>query len=115
MDSNKNNTKNQPTEPQQQERAVLVAVIRDNQEPRQAFEFLDELEFLAQTASITTVRRFTQRLPQPSSRIYVGPGKLEEIAAYCAENEINTVIFDDELSPSIKIRPKLCRTCHKVS
>ena len=61
-----------------EERAVLVAVIRDNQEPRQAEEFLDELEFLAETASITTVRRFTQRLSQPSSRIYVGPGKLEE-------------------------------------
>lgn len=53
------------------ERAVLVAVIRDNQEPRQAEEFLAELEFLAETADIETVRRFTQRLPQPSSRIYV--------------------------------------------
>ena len=83
-----------------EERAVLVAVIRDNQEPRQAEEFLDELEFLAETASIKTERRFTQRLSQPSSRIYVGPGKLEEIAAYCEENEINVAIFDDELSPS---------------
>ena len=83
-----------------EERAVLVAVIRDGQEPRQAEEFLDELEFLAETASIKTERRFTQRLSQPSSRIYVGPGKLEEIAAYCEENEINVVIFDDELSPS---------------
>ena len=80
----------------ERERAVLVAVVRDNQEPRQAEEFLDELEFLAETADIVTVRRFTQRLPQPSSRIYVGPGKLEEIAAYCEENEINVVIFDDE-------------------
>ena len=83
-----------------EERAVLVAVIRDNQEPRQAEEFLDELEFLAETASIKTDRRFTQRLSQPSSRIYVGPGKLEEIAAYCEEHEIDVVIFDDELSPS---------------
>ncbi|MBQ5717619.1 MAG: GTPase HflX, partial [Alistipes sp.] len=82
------------------ERAVLVAVIRDNQEPRQAEEFLDELEFLAETADIETVRRFTQRLPQPSSRIYVGPGKLQEIADYCKENEIDVVIFDDELNPS---------------
>ena len=85
---------------QREERAVLVAVIRDGQEPRQAEEFLDELEFLAETAAIKTERRFTQRLSQPSSRIYVGPGKLEEIAAYCEENEINVVIFDDELSPS---------------
>ncbi len=84
----------------ERERAVLVAVVRDNQEPRQAEEFLDELEFLAETADIVTVRRFTQRLPQPSSRIYVGPGKLEEIAHYCEENAINVAIFDDELSPS---------------
>ena len=86
--------------PQENERAVLVAVIRDGQDPRQAEEFLDELEFLAETAAITTVRRFTQRLSQPTSRIYVGPGKLEEIASYAADNEIAVVIFDDELSPS---------------
>ena len=82
------------------ERAVVVAVIRDGQPIEQAEEFLGELEFLAETADIVTVRRFTQRLPQPSSRIYVGPGKLEEIARYCEENEIDVVIFDDELSPS---------------
>ena len=90
------------TEEQQdlRERAVVVAVIRDGQPVEQAEEFLAELEFLAETADIVTVRRFTQRLPQPSSRIYVGPGKLEEIAKYCEENEIDVVIFDDELSPS---------------
>ena len=82
------------------ERAVVVAVIRDGQSVEQTEEFLGELEFLAETADIVTVRRFTQRLSQPSSRIYIGPGKLEEIAAYCAENEIDVVIFDDELSPS---------------
>ena len=82
------------------ERAVVVAVIRDGQPVEQAEEFLGELEFLAETADIVTVRRFTQRLPQPSSRIYVGPGKLEEIAKYCEEYEIDVVIFDDELSPS---------------
>ncbi|MBR6760242.1 MAG: GTPase HflX [Alistipes sp.] len=82
------------------QRAVVVAVIRDSQSVEQAEEFLAELEFLAETADIVTVKRFTQRLPQPSSRIYVGPGKLDEIAAYCAENEIDVVIFDDELSPS---------------
>ena len=54
--------------------AVLVAVIRDQQQERQAVEYLDELEFLAETADICSVKRFTQRLPQPSSRIYVGPG-----------------------------------------
>ncbi len=81
-------------------RAVLVAVIRDRQNPREAMEFLAELEFLADTANITCEKTFTQRLPQPSSRIYVGPGKLEEIAEYAKENEIDVVIFDDELSPS---------------
>ena len=82
------------------ERAVLVAVIRDNQDPRQTEELLDELEFLAETAALCSVKRFTQRLPQPSSRSYVGPGPLEEIAAYCREHEIDVVIFDDELTPS---------------
>ncbi|MBR5812452.1 MAG: GTPase HflX [Alistipes sp.] len=96
---NENRTE-QAEEQDLRERAVVVAVIRDGQPIEQAEEFLAELEFLAETADIVTVRRFTQRLPQPSSRIYVGPGKLEEIAAYCAENEIDVVIFDDELSPS---------------
>ncbi len=84
----------------ERERGVVVAVVRDGQSMEQTEEFLGELEFLAETADIVSVRRFTQRLSQPSSRIYVGPGKLEEIAAYCAENEIDVAIFDDELSPS---------------
>ena len=101
LEENKNNPVADVSVPtDDRERAVLVSVIRDNQDPRQAEEFLDELEFLAETADIRSVKRFTQRLPQPSSRIYVGPGKLEEIAGYCRENEIDVVIFDDELSPS---------------
>ena len=98
--NNENQTKQSEEQQDLRERAVVVAVIRDGQPVEQAEEFLAELEFLAETADIVTVRRFTQRLPQPSSRIYVGPGKLDEIAAYCAENEIDVVIFDDELSPS---------------
>ena len=81
-------------------RAVLVAVIRDGQEPKEVNDFLDELDFLAETADICSERRFTQRLPQPSSRIYLGPGKLQEVGEYCKENEIDVVIFDDELSPA---------------
>ena len=96
---NNNTPQNSELEPQRQ-RAVVIAVIRDGQPIEQVEEFLGELEFLAETADIDTVRRFTQRLPQPSSRIYVGPGKLEEIAKYCEENEIDVAIFDDELSPS---------------
>lgn len=85
---------------ERRERAVVVAVVRDGQSVAQTEEFLAELEFLAETADIDTVHRFMQRMPQPSSRLYVGPGKLEEIAAYCEENLIDVAIFDDELSPS---------------
>ena len=90
----------QPTIEERETRAVLVAVIRDSQNPDTAHEYLDELEFLAETADIRTVRRFTQRLPQPMSKIYVGPGKLQEIAEWCKEEEIDVAIFDDELSPA---------------
>lgn len=82
------------------ERAILVAVIKDKQDVSQTEEYLDELQFLAETANIETVKRFTQRLPAPNSRTYVGPGKLVEIVAYAEENEIDLIIFDDELSPS---------------
>ena len=82
------------------ERAVLASVIRDRQDERQVAEYLDELEFLAETAGIESVKRFTQRMSTPSSRLYMGTGKMEEIAAYVEENGIDTVIFDDELSPS---------------
>jgi GTP-binding protein HflX len=82
------------------ERAILLAVIRDRQDEGQVVEYLDELEFLAQTAGIESVRRFTQRLPTPDSRQYMGTGKIAEVAAYIADNEIDTAIFDDELSPS---------------
>jgi len=86
--------------PDSRERAVLVSVVRDSQELRQSEEYLDELEFLAETADIVTINRFIQRLPQPSSRIYVGPGKLEEIASWCEEHAIDVAIFDDELTPA---------------
>ncbi len=82
------------------ERAVLAAVITDRETETQAAEYLDELAFLAHTADIDSVKRFTQKLSSPNSRIYMGPGKLAEIAAYCEANQIDVVIFDDELSPS---------------
>ena len=82
------------------ETAALVAVVHDRQEMRQCEEYLDELAFLAETAGIVTIKRFIQRLPAPSARTYVGPGKLEEIAAWAEENNVDVVIFDDELSPS---------------
>ena len=99
MTETKNNAP-KPESADQPERAVLIAVTPDAADNRRTAEYLDELEFLAMTAGIRSERRFTQRLPQPSSRIYVGPGKLREIAEYCEENGIGVAIFDDELSPS---------------
>ena len=81
-------------------KAVLIAVIRDQQEERQVAEYLDELEFLAETAGIVSVKRFTQRMANPSAKTFIGEGKLSEVAAYIEEYEIDCVIFDDELSPS---------------
>ena len=80
--------------------AVLVAVMNDRQDETQVTEYLDELEFLAETAGVRTLKRFVQRLANPNSRTFMGEGKLAEIAAYVEENEVDFVIFDDELSPS---------------
>ena len=85
------------------ETAILVGLITNTQSEAKTKEYLDELEFLADTAGAVTVKRFTQKSNGPSSVTYVGKGKLEEIREYiemCAENEdpIGMVIFDDELS-----------------
>ena len=91
------------TEEIKAETAILVGLITKNQNERKTNEYLDELQFLAETAGAVTVKRFTQKLDGPSSVTYVGKGKLEEIRAYIeaeedAEREIGMVIFDDELS-----------------
>lgn len=83
-----------------EEKAVLVGLIQKEVTPEQAREYLDELAFLAETAGAITVERFTQRLPHPDSRTFVGKGKLEEIKQYVASRDINVVIFDDELTGS---------------
>ncbi|MBO4485662.1 MAG: GTPase HflX [Prevotella sp.] len=85
------------------ETAVLVGLITQNQDEAKTKEYLDELEFLAETAGAEVVKRFTQRMNGPSSVTYVGKGKLEEIRNYIrveeeAEREVGMVIFDDELS-----------------
>lgn len=82
------------------ERAVLVSVISKGQTEFQAKEYLDELAFLAKTAGIETEKQFIQKLEMAHGSTYVGKGKLEEIKEYVVEKEIETVIFDDELSPS---------------
>lgn len=83
-----------------EERCVLVGVISGNMTEDQANEYLDELEFLAETAGAKNEQKFLQKLPVPNPRTYVGSGKLEEIKEYVKEKEIDLVIFDDELSPS---------------
>ncbi|MDE6334327.1 MAG: GTPase HflX, partial [Muribaculaceae bacterium] len=81
------------------ERAVLVGLINDNQDEAKVKEYLDELEFLADTAGAATVGRFTQRLDYPNPRTFVGKGKLEEIRQYVEAHDAGMVIFDDELTP----------------
>jgi len=83
-----------------QETAVLVAVASDNIEPQRVEEYLDELEFLIDTAGATPVKRFIQRLYKPDTRTYVGTGKLDEIMQYVKAEGVSIVVFDDELSPS---------------
>ena len=87
----------------EEETAVLVGIITPQQNERKTTEYLDELQFLAETAGARTVKRFTQRLNGPSSVTYLGIGKLQEIRAWIAAEEdaeryISMVIFDDELS-----------------
>lgn len=84
----------------QYENAVLVGVITQHQDEEKLNEYMDELEFLAYTAGASIAKRFTQRLTQPDSKTFVGSGKAQEIKEYVKENNIGTVIFDDELSPS---------------
>lgn len=83
-----------------EDRAVLVGLIQKDQTEAQANEYLDELAFLADTAGASAVKRFTQKLPHPDSRTFVGKGKLEEIRQYVQQHAIPLVIFDDELSGS---------------
>jgi len=82
------------------ETAVLIGLITDQQNVEQVKEYLEELEFLAATAEIRTLKRFTQRLHRPDGRTYVGSGKLAEVKAWVEANGADTVIFDDELTPS---------------
>ena len=83
---------------EQTERAVLVGLITPEQNEAQVKEYLDELAFLAETAGIEPVRRFTQKADMPHAVTFVGSGKLRQIGEYVAENEIGIVVFDDELS-----------------
>jgi GTP-binding protein HflX len=83
-----------------QEHAVLVAIIDDKQTVQKTNEYLDELEFLASTNGIKTLKKFTQRLTRPDKGTYIGKGKLEEIRLFIEEHKVDFAIFDDDLTPS---------------
>ena len=80
------------------EKAVFVGIIRPQDDERKVYEYLDELQFLAETAGAIGDKKFVQRVDRPDNATYIRSGKLEEISAYCEENEIDYVIFDDELT-----------------
>ncbi len=80
------------------EKAVLIGLVTQHQSDEKVQEYLDELEFLALTAGAVTTKRFVQKLERPDTRYFVGKGKMEEIARYVDEHEIDLVIFDDDLS-----------------
>ena len=82
------------------ERAVLVGIVTPGQTEMQTREYLEELQFLVMTAGGETIKTFTQRMQRPDRATFVGTGKLEEIKAYVKAEEIDIVVFDDELSPS---------------
>ncbi len=84
----------------QYEKVVLVGLITREQPEEKLEEYMDELEFLAYTAGAEVAQRFTQRLEKSDSKFFVGSGKLNEIKLFVEENEIDTIIFDDELTPS---------------
>lgn len=80
------------------EKTVLVGLITPQQNENKAKEYLDELEFLADTAGAVTVKKFLQRCDSPNPRTFVGKGKLEEIRQYVEDNEVGLAIFDDDLT-----------------
>ena len=82
------------------EKAILIGLITPDVTKEQAYEYLDELAFLADTAGAKPVRNFTQKLPHPDNKTFLGKGKIEEVRLFAEEEEIKLIIFDDDLSPS---------------
>ncbi|WMN12489.1 GTPase HflX [Marivirga salinae] len=87
-------------EEKEEKKAVLVAIITQNQNEEKVNEYLDELAFLTSTLGAKTIKRFTQRLEKPDIRSFVGKGKLEEINAYIKAENADWIVFDDDLTPS---------------
>ena len=82
------------------EKAILIGLITPDITQEQAYEYLDELAFLAKTAGAKPIRKFTQKLPHPDNKTFLGKGKIEEVRLFAEEQEINLIIFDDDLTPS---------------
>ena len=82
------------------EKTAIVGIVTQNQSEQKLNEYLDELEFLTFTAGGQVVKRFSQKMERPNPKTFVGTGKIEEIHLFVKENEISTLVFDDELSPS---------------
>jgi GTP-binding protein HflX len=81
------------------EKVILIGVITQHQDEAKSKEYLDELEFLAYTAGGEVLKRFVQKMEMPNPKTFIGTGKMEEVRSYVETNEIDTVVFDDELSP----------------
>jgi GTP-binding protein HflX len=84
----------------QRERCILIGIINKDQDEEKAMEYLEELRFLADTAGADTVHIFTQKLSKPDSRTFLGSGKMEDIKGFVDAENIDLVVFDDELTPS---------------
>ncbi|MGV1012788.1 MAG: GTPase HflX [Flavobacterium sp.] len=82
------------------EKTIIVGIVTQNQSEEKLVEYLDELEFLTYTAGGEVIKRFWQKMDKPNPKTFLGTGKIEEINLYVKENEISTIVFDDELSPS---------------
>ncbi|WP_461533857.1 GTPase HflX [Sinomicrobium sp.] len=82
------------------EKVVLIGIVNREQDEEKSDEYLDELEFLSYTAGGEVVKRFTQKIDTPNPKTFIGSGKMEEVSRFVQEEEVGTVIFDDELSPA---------------
>src|SRR5690625_785498 len=82
------------------EKSVLIGVITQYQTEEKAEEYMEELEFLTFTAGGEVLKRFTQKIASPHPKTFIGTGKIEEVRKYVKQHKVNTVIFDDDLSPA---------------
>lgn len=91
------------------EKTVIVGIVNSQQDPNQAKEYLDELAFLVHTAGGIVGQRFVQKMQIPNPKTFIGSGKMEEVDQYISDQEVSTVVFDDELTPAqqVNIEKKL--------